>query len=480
MKIIQNENDVDDLEDKFGKFWKSATLTISTVELESGRAVPSGEVVLNREAKEEQEEVVYDHLEEFKVHKKVASNPYDLLRTLCDGSLDLNGIETMPIEVIETGNLSTRFHKGGSDSGVFEERPFSELNRFFRLDFEEGQEGEHNRKVRELDDEIRLAEEPYFDITKCETYYFDYHFPRKNPHNPEILLFGPTGVELEVDNENNLEVIYPDEFEEDLEVIIYPYRPYGKNKGFRVNIEDGEEYDDYRRKFSEDLSSHLDNVESYHTELYFKEVRMEAERVQHNSAWEPDNPKNERFQLFNEYDQKDNILDYLTEFEDDDIFELAVSNVLSVAGYRVLWFGPNKFDIPPNHTSSFTKYKEIDLVAFSPDNSRVLFIECTGRDLQRKITEKGFLERIDNIKSSSIEEDALIEGQPGLLSEKQIVPILATPKKNEEIKSTREKLKKDGIHLLSSEDLENIYYRSQNQEEFVDITEVGDDEPETI
>lgn len=457
---ITGKEDVDELEEKFGDFWKSATIRVSTIEMDAGEAVPNGEIILSRDNQEKKEEVIYQ-VDNFKIHEKVVSDPYDLLRSICKGSLELNGIETSELEVIRVENSQGYFQKGISESAVFEKRPYSEVNTKFDVNYDV-EESEYKDEVGELEDKIKVHDtEPYFDLGKCESTYFDCYFVRDHRKGPKILLFGSTGLEADIVDQE-LIMRYPEELEEDLTVSILPQTPYEDTSGQRIDVE-SQKREDGRKIFREELD--LDGINKFFVYIYYKDIRMNVEEGKNPEI----TPDNERFNLLAEHDQDSRIVDYLSEEQDTDLFEVAILNLLSIAGYQVFWSGYNNFNIP-NHSDDIdkAKYDEIDIVAFAPDRSSILFIECTSKNIMSKIKEKNFPERVDRTSSAIVEEE-WVEGRIGLESPKRIVPCIATPQPEDRIPDTIDEAEKEGVRVLHQDRLEDILERSINNPGTVEI-----------
>lgn len=459
MPIIESREDIDAYRDIFDGLWESATLRVSLLDVEGDIRVPNGELILNRSAKDEQEEVLYE-VANFSIIEKVVTNPFALIEQLAESELVLDG-EPVEAEVgLLEHNTSGYFQTSVTESRVFEDRPRSELHGVF--DVKHSREADYSRELTRAEEAVKNAEEPYFTLNKCEYYYFDHHFRGKSSKDPKIILVGKTGLDLDIDEDNVLQLTYPEILEDKLALNVYPVRPYGERPGQKIRIQE------------QDTDSAEDGLQTYTREsalsgieqVYFG-VYADNESLLFEDYHNPDvELANDRFRIFNNYDQKGDLERYLTGKKDTNQFEVAVLNLFSIAGYAVQWFGDSDFVVPNySRESPEPKPGEIDVIAHAPDNSRILFIECTAQDISAK---EHVVDRMENITADKRET----EGNVGdtQFAGKQHIPCVATPQSEDQLsEESIQALKNRNITVLSGPDLVDIYEASMEQNEYVQV-----------
>jgi hypothetical protein len=267
-------------------------------------------------------------------------------------------------------------------------------------------------------------------------------------------VFGKTGIEFTVTEDNTLTLVIPEEIKSQTAVGILPQRPYGAQKGWRIELagKDLKIRDDGLLEFTENLG--FNEVGKAYILLF---VGDEVLGFKDHYTREGDGigSVNSRYRVFDEYDQRGMLPEYL-QGGNPDVFEIAVLNALSTAGYFVQWFGESDFKVPNwSHESEELPYDEVDLVAHRPDESQILFVECTNKRISEK---ESILDRTEEIAPEIREEDTefpdfgLVESSP-----RKIVSVIATPQKPEQLSDqVVAELTKKGIVVLDGERLTKI------------------------
>jgi len=457
MPYIEDRDDLLWYREHFGDIWQSATLTFSSVEID-GVQIPNGELEFSRELGEESTEILYRE-GALSIYKVNSTSPFDLLEQIINGEI-LTDEGTAEIESeLRRHNPSNYFQDGVREGRVRETRPRMEVNAAVSIDIPEEIEDEYSEVVDELDDQLMRAEEPYYDLGRCEGYYFDYIF-RSDRENPAILLFADSGMEFSIDDSGTLEVVSPTNLFENLFVSVLPQKPYDEHKGWQIELDKEQlvSMEDGRSRYTEELD--LDDIDELYAVLYLEDGRINM--VEHNTGDVV--PENPRYEIIQAFDQDNNLEGYL-EGHNADYFEVAVVNALSTAGWLVQWYGDDSFVIPSfSEDVPRAQYQEIDVIAYHPENTQILFIECTNQDISEK---EQVLDRTEAI--SSVIDDYHIPTDIGLIQPLQTVPCVATPQKPEELNDdVVSEFEEKGIEILHSERLRAIYAASQDTTEPVD------------
>jgi hypothetical protein len=267
-------------------------------------------------------------------------------------------------------------------------------------------------------------------------------------------------MEFGIDDSSTLEVVAPANVFEDLFVSVLPQKPYDEHKGWRIefNEEQLESVDGDRSRYSEDLD--LEGIDELYAALYLEDEKIHM--VEYNSGDVV--PENPRYEIMQEFDQANNLEGYL-EGHNASVFELAVANAFSTAGWIVQSYGDDNFSIPSySEDVPRAQYKEIDVIAYHPENTQILFIECTNRDISEK---EQILDRTEAI--TSVLDDYLLPMDPGLVQPLQTVPCVATPQEPEELNDdVVNEFQNKGISVFHSERLKAIYEASQDTTDPVD------------
>lgn len=461
MTAIESESDLEQFESLLGQLWESAIIRYSTVEIEDGTKVPNGEIIFSDEELDQGEEVLYSE-GPFEIVEKKVADPLDLLWDMIEGEtvigsqIDLNMMEAR----VEQKFMDNR------EARVFDDRPHAELHAVFEPALSDEQENEYSNVAKTLEERLQRAEEPYYNLAKCEYYYFRHHFRNRAKADPEILVFAPTDIEFNIEDEDIINVIIPTEIEEQTAVSVLPQRPYGARKGWRVELADKtlEEMDDGRLQYT--ANPEFSDINNAYV-LLFVEDEILWFNEHYPSTGDGSSHVNSRNEVFRAYDQKDTLIDYLN--GDGNVFEIAVLNALSTAGYAVQWFGDSSFDVPNwSHESDQVEYDEVDLIAHHPDGSRILFVECTYKRISEK---KTILDRTEEIASVIRDWEPQSENIPRIEdSQRRIVPVIATPQSPEELSEQIVKeFRNSGIVVLHGNRLTTIYKRSARQDEPVEI-----------
>lgn len=460
MPLIQSPEDIDQSRELFSDIWKSATLRISVIETDDGVRIPNGELVFSHASREEQSTVQYEE-GLFTIHEIISTSPFDLLEDIVGGRIPTANA-TIEIETeLYSHNVGGFFQAGIDESRVKEDRPQTEYNAVIDIELTQ-EEGESFSETKEaIDDRLKRAQEPYYDTGRCEDYYFEYLFARRKD-DPKILLFADPQIEFGI-SDDELELVLPSSLQSEVSLSALPQQPYGEHKGWQINLtnEKLNECDDGRLALRKELD--LEGIENVYVIMYLAEEMFDLIDYTPSGA-QRENP---RFQILDEYDEKDHLIEYLEAPPSTDVFEVAVLNVLSTAGYFVQWFGGNSFDIP-NWTSEVPqpKDREFDVIAYSPDGAQILFIECTIGEISAK---EGILERSEAVATAALEEE-LISAGPGLIQTRREIPCIAVPQSEESLNDTvREDLENNGIEILYRERLKTIYAASQGTQETVSV-----------
>jgi len=124
-----------------------------------------------------------------------------------------------------------------------------------------------------------------------------------------------------------------------------------------------------------------------------------------------------------------------TRVSDEKAFESAVLNLMSIAGFEVIFAGKG-FDA-----------QGIDILAFSPSSSDVIVISCTiSNDIREKI--RTLLPQINKLKNQ--------------LENYELIPAIFSPINPENIvHSDKENARKHKVSLLPSDGIREIYQTIQ-------------------
>lgn len=458
MPYIQDSDDVQWYREKFSEVWESGTLTFSNIEVDGVQA-PNGELSFSRESSEERIEVLYRE-DPLSIYEVVSNSPFDLLEQILGGEIPTKE-GTVEIESeLQQHNPSNYFQDGVPEGRVREARPRMEVNAAVHIDIPEDSEDEYSETINRLDNELKRAEEPYYDLGRCEGYYFDYIF-RSDRENPAILLFADSGMGFNIDDAGELEVVAPTAVFEDLFVSVLPQKPYDEHKGWRIVFDEEElkPIDDDRFRYNEDLD--LEGIDELYAALYLEDEMVNMVEY-HAGDVIPENP---RYEIIQAFDQANHLEGYL-EGHNASVFELAVGNVLSTAGWFVQWYGEDDFSIPSfSEDVPRAQYQEIDIIAYHPENTQILFIECTNQDISEK---EQILDRAEAI--SSVLDDYHIPLEAGLVQPLQTISCVATPQEPEELNDdVVEEFQEKGIKILHSDRLKAIYAASHDTTDSVDV-----------
>jgi hypothetical protein len=457
MPYIEDPGDLQWYREQFGDIWQSATLTFSSVEVD-GVQIPNGELEFSREPGEESTEVLYRE-GALSIYEVATTSPFDLLEQIIDGKIP-TGDGTADIKSdLRRHSPSNYFQDGMREGRVRETRPRMEMNAAVSIDIPEDIEDEYSEVVDELDDQLMRAEEPYYDLGRCEGYYFDYIF-RSDRESPAVLLFGDSGMEFSIDDSDTLEVVSPTSLFEDLFVSVLPQKPYDEHKGWQIEFDEDqlESMEDGRSRYTEDLE--LEDIDELYAVLYLEDEMVNM--VEHITA--DIVPENPRYEIMQAFDQDNNLEGYL-EGHNADYFEVAVVNALSTAGWLVQWYGDDSFVIPSfSEDIPRAQYQEIDVIAYHPENTQILFIECTNQDISEK---EQILDRTEAI--SSVIDNYHLPTDIGLTQPLQTVPCVATPQKPEELNNdVVSEFEEKDIEILHSERLRAIYAASRDTTDTVE------------
>jgi hypothetical protein len=456
MPYIENTDDLDWYRERFSDIWESATLTYSSIEV-NGRHIPNGELVFLRESCEEGVEVLYNE-GPLSIIEVTTTSPFDLLEQLSDGTLPTKDGSTDIQSRFPRHTPNNHFQSG--EGRVRDTRPMEEVNGAIRINIPEDLEDEYHDVKDGMDDRLMRATEPYYSIGRCEGYYFDYIF-RSNRDRPVILLFADTAVNLSINESGTLELVAPESLFEELYVSVLPQMPYDEHRGWQISFSETqlESLKDGRARYTEELD--LTGIEELYALMYLGDRLLK--HVEHTTG--DDISENPRFEIMQAFDQDNNLAGYL-EGHDPDNFEVAVLNVLSTAGWLVQWYGDDSFVIPSySEDEPRTPYPEIDVIAYHPKHTQILFVECTNQDISGK---EQILDRSEAV--SSVLEEYYVSTDPGLVQPSEQIPCLATPQKpealNDEVVSEFEE---KGIEVLHSDRLRAIHAASQDTTATIDV-----------
>lgn len=457
MPYIENTDDLAWYREVFDDVWQSAVLRISLITVDDETQIPNGELVFLREQRDPQATVLYEE-GPLAIHEVVTDMPFAMLDDIRAGEIPTAGDPVNTTADLHQHSPSNYFHGGVSEGRVREQRPRIEVNAAIVIEIPDGVEDDYADWVDQLEDALKRAPEPYYDIGRCEGYYFDYVF-RSNRNDPKILLFADTGIEFEVD-ESEVEVLAPVSLFDDLFISVLPQQPYDEHKGWRVELDQDElePLDDSRARYTTDFD--LEGIDKRYAVLYLGEHKIDM--IEHH----PDGTlsENSRYQIMQAFDQADHLEGYLNG-HDANYFEVAVANAMSTAGWLVQWYGDDHFRVP-SHSDDVpgAQYKEIDIIAYRPDNSQILFIECTNNDISNK---EQVLDRTEAISTEL--GDYLLRTEMGLLTAQQCIPCIAIPQLPEELNDdVVHNLEENGITILHSDRLKAIYDASQDTAGTVD------------
>ena len=458
MTSIEQESDIDLYESLFGDLWSSSILRYSILRLEEDIHIPNGEIIFTSEEGNKSEEVLYSE-GEFEIREKQIPKTFDLLREILGCKYDIGTECKFKMEK----RRPEQIFNNEPQSRVFKKRPYTELHAVFEPERYDDYIDEYAEKAEELQEELQRAQEPYYDISRSEYAYFTHHFRNSSKSEPALLLFAETGIELNISmEEGTVTVVIPPEIKSETALCYLPLRPYGKKKGWRVNLKDENlsETDDGRLKFVDQPD--LEGINQTRIQLLVGEelIRIERENIPSKIAGQ--DLLNPRYRLMNEYDQSNYLESYLTGESGD--FELAVLNVFSAAGYFVQTFGDSKFNIP-NHSENKnkTQYKEIDLIAHHPNQEYVLFVECTKKGIFKK---KDIISRVTNIANEVFNLEPNTERSVSSMSANaSIVPIVATCQNLDQIDdNVISEMKDMGIRIIDGETLKEIYKKCAGED----------------
>ena len=227
MSYIEDPEDLQWYREQFGDIWQSATLTFSSIDVD-GLQVPNGEIEFSREPGEESTEVLYRE-GALSIYRINSNSPFDLLEQIIDGEIPTDEGSAEIKSELPQYNPSNYFQEA-REGRVRETRPQMEVNAAVNIDIPDDIEDEYSEIVDKLDDQLMQTEEPYYDLGRCEGYYFDYIF-RSDRENPTILLFADSGMDFSIDGSDTLEVVSPTSLFEDLFVSVLPQKPYDERFG---------------------------------------------------------------------------------------------------------------------------------------------------------------------------------------------------------------------------------------------------------
>ena len=389
-----------------------------------------------------------------------SNSPFDLLEQIINGEIPVDEGTAEIESQLRRHDLSNYFQDGVREGRVRETRPRMEVNAAVNINVPEEVGYKYSEIVNGLDDQLMRAEEPYYDLERCEGYYFDYIF-RSDRESPAILLFADSGMDFSISESGTLGVVSPMSLFKDLFISALPQKPYDQHKGWRIEFDEGqlESLDDGRSRYTEDLN--LEGIDEIYAVLYLEDrsVNM-VEHIADDVV-----PENPRYEILQAFDQDNNLEGYL-EGHNADYFEVAVVNTLSTAGWHVQWYGDDQFVIPSfSDEVSGAPYQEIDVIAYHPENTQILFIECTNQDISEK---EQILDRTEAI--SAVLGEYFIPTNIGLFEPLETIPCVATPQQPEELNDdVVNEFKEKGIKVLHSERLKAIYAASQDTTDTVDL-----------
>lgn len=464
MTAIEQEEDIQRYKSLFGELWESAVVRVSLIELDDETIIPNGEIIFSKESAEGEQSVLYEE-GQFKIIERTVTDPFSLIEDLAAGEFgEAQGVD---IDLLKH-NPEQRF-LNNRESRVFDPRPRSELHAVFSVDLSKDTQSEYNDLVDDLQDRLQRSSEPFYDISKAEYYYFDHHFRGSRRADPELMVFADTGIEFDLHEEEGLSVVVPEAIIDETAVSILPQRPYGKGKGWRTELSDAdlEELEDDRVEYSDNLD--FPDIEEAYIILFVGDEILEFKEFYNQDAVRDGlGYTNPRYGILDEYDQRDRLREHL-QGGDSDIFEVAVLNLFSVAGYQVQWFGPSKLKIPNYDNRTDTpSHKEIDVIAHRPDGSQILFIECTVQGIADKAD---LLDRVGQL-SAGIEATKTVPRDIDIFEStpRKVVPVIATSMEPEELThQVVESYIEQGVVVLDSSDLVSILDIASEQSEPVQL-----------
>jgi len=463
MPFLTETSEIDHYRELLGDIWNSATVTVSITELKNC-SIPNGEIVFHRENLSETEESIEYQEGSFRIVRKTFSESFKLLEELVNGNLVIDGVEIdFDVRLAgSNGNSSNFFQKGINESKVFEDRSVFELNSLFWLEINDEVQDEYKETLDSIGEELKTASEPYYKVSDCEIAYFSNYFSKMKDKKPKLLLFADTHIRCDIDESNRLKAKFPKELKEEIGISIYPREPHGEYKSWKVIPQEEDLEEDDLCKMIKPLE--LDGLETLSYSLFVEDEWMNL----HRHVNEDIEVVNKRVKVLENLDQRNYLVDYL-EGGDPDQFEVAVLNLMSIAGYRPQWFGDTQFKIPNNSTEvEELPYDEIDIIAHSPDNTEFLFIECTNKGLSAK---SDLVERMDRITSDwETERKSVWNNGFATVQEDSFRAVIATPMSKTEASDTViENLKSRGIDVLFEEDLKSILLKSAGNSSYIDI-----------
>lgn len=460
MTSIEDEADWESYQEVFSDLWKSATIRLSLIETEEHK-IPNGEIIFHRESRTEETNTLYS-IDGFEIYEETVSNPLEVVRGLFSNSLQVDGSQ-LSLEFRHLGKNTTGFFQTGiSESRVFDERPSAEVNTVFKPNLSDDLERAHQDAVNSIDEQIKTAEEPFFDLAKCEYHYFNNHFRGKSSANPMVLIFADPDIRFEVDDESEVTLSLPIELAEKTNIVAYPIQPYGEHSGWKIPMSEQDLEED-----PDELAIYTDSLDLGEIQMLYFSVYVQDKMVRYERHYNQDvSVSNDRFRLFQQYDQRSSLLDYLTG-ENPNQFETAVLNLLGIAGYVVQWFGDTKFNIPnpPDDVPALQK-DEVDIIAHAPDGSHIAFVECTNQGISAK---RDIVDRMESVTSEVIGEEHIKPGSE-IQRATYTIPCIATSQSSDEIsEEVIEDLENLGIVVLDSESLVSIYQASAEQDSLVQV-----------
>lgn len=458
MPYIESADDLQWYREVFDGVWQSAVLRISLITVDDHRRIPNGELIFLHEPLNGQTEVLYEE-GPLAIQEVVTDAPFDMLDDIRAGQIPIAGDSIDITSDLHQHSPSNYFQDGLPEGRVRETRPRTEVNAAINIEIPDDIGDDYSDGVDQLDNELKRAPEPYYDIGRCEGYYFDY-ISQSDRGDPKILLFADTGITFDINEDNKVDIVAPTPLFDDLFLSILPQHPYDEHKGWRIDMDRDqlETADDGRAHFTEDLD--LEDIDKLYAILFLGERTIDM--VEHHPEGTlPDNP---RYQIMQAFDQANNLIGYL-DGHNADYFEVAVVNAMSTAGWLVQWYGDEDFVIPSySDDVSGAPYQEIDVIAYRPDSSQILFIECTNTGISNK---EQILDRTEAI--SAVLGDQLLQTEMGLLTPQQCIPCIATPQSPEELNDDVVRdLEEKNITILHSERLKSIYMASQDTTDPVD------------
>jgi len=454
MTAIENKEELEQYQSLFDDLWESVRIRYSTLELPDDVKVPNGEIIFSEQAVEPSRTVLYSE-GPLEIVEETKPSTFDFLWNL----LKNQQVIGKGIELTLCDHRVEQKFVDKPQARVQQERPRAELHAALEPNLETDQYDTYAGVASDLEDMLQRADEPYFDLSRCEYQYLRHHFRNKSKGDSEILVFAPTGIELTIGDTDTITVIIPPEIEDQTALSILPQRPYGVAKGQRIELasESLHVREDGRLEYTK--TPDLKDIERSYIMLFVGDKMMHFEdyysmRSGNSGEFNP------RKQLFDEHDQRGLLEDYL-EGKGSNVFEHAVLNTLSIAGYIVQWFGDSSFKIPNyDKESAKSKYGEIDIIAHAPDGSHILFVECTEARISEK---RSILDRMDRVVSN-IGDDSDEDLPNADYSEPTTTPVVATPQPPEELNDqVVANLEDDGILILHGQRLQRLYERSHLQ-----------------